>query len=81
MPWCGPIAVSFHLKEKTHQKEQHPPVTMGSPYLSAQESLASHHVHLCPGVRRSLLSWPKCVNFMLAVKPWWVRVGAILPVL
>jgi len=52
-------------------------------YIFAQESLASHHIHMCPVVLMewSLPSWPECVTFLIALKPWWVWVGAILPVL
>ena len=69
MPWSSPIAVCFWLKEKKHQTEQHPPVTTGSPCLSAQESLATHRGCPCPVVlmEQSLPSWPDRVTFLLAV--------------
>jgi len=70
--WSGPITVCFWLKEKKQQTEQHPPVSTGSPRLSARGSLESHRGCPCPVVlmELSLPSWPDPVSWLPAMGAW-----------
>jgi len=80
--WSCPIAVCQALiRERTNRAAS--PCDHGLTLPLCPRVSRSHHVHLSPIIlmERSLLSWPECVTFLLAVRTCWVRVGAILPFL